>query len=818
MRMKKTIASLFLGITLVAVGLPLTPSLQLKTAFADTEAECIARGGTWTQADSLSDTGNVGQGSCTERGASITAGITKNSIAGPADCTPSWTNLSALFSPRCWMRMLGALISSLFVSLGVLILEIAGYLFNYLLNFSVVNFSELYSKVKDAVETGWTVFRDLANILIIGIFTFIAIGTILGLESFNAKKMVAKVLIIAVLINFSLLFTKMIIDASNFTALQFYKAALGQVAAAGAPVSSTGTTAGAAQSSGISGQFMQAIGITGFASAYGQVRAIQEKSDNGFIGVGFGILSFIFLVGAAIVLFYGCFLLVSRAILLIFLMVTSSLAFASYLIPAWETSGYGFKTWKDSLWKSAVFAPLLMLFLWITLLVAGGLKTVTTGTTGVTLGGAMMAPKDNVAAIVGYLMILGMLFLSFKLSSSFAGKISGFSMAALAPALGIVLGGRLASALGKPLLGGAAGAISRGLENASKARLQNMSLADQQAGKGSRLSNLLYGASKQFKKAEGRDFNMMNTKFGKDITGIAGLKGKWAGETKGGGIAADNKKAAEEYAKRAESANAATTEEQKKALVEAAKSINELPENKENKERLKKMTENSEKAIVVAKETKEANEAGHKAAIDEARKQSDTAKSQSETAMKRSEDAMKTKLAQIERDKEYTAEGSTARAEEEEKINVARKLHDDKMTAEKANIERAQEKVAILERKSQVDKDAVTNAQKSLEDVKNETAKFEAQMKKDVAEASAGVAKKYEGALDADELAAELANKRASNLFGALIPTKSDHLADLSRKQVRENKDSKNLKKLFEKYTEDSKKEPSPAAEKPADH
>ncbi len=484
----------------------------------------------------------------------------------PADCTASITNWSPFFNPTCWLRMLGALFTSVFVWIGIKILVFAGFLFNYLLDYTVIKFRDMYLLIQVGVETGWTAFRDIANIIIIGIFTFIALSIILGLKEYGQKKMIANVLTIAVLINFSLLFTKMIIDASNFTALQFYNAALSQVAEGGGTQNSTVNVAVAGNpavqenvsSEGISGQFMKAIGITGFGDSYNQIRATQEANKDGLIGIGFGILSFIYFLGAAIVLFYGCFLLVSRAVLIIFLMITASLAFASHLIPAWGTSSYGWKTWWDSLLRVAAFAPLLMLLLWITLMISKQLA-VATGTK--TIGGMATAPKDNVAAVFGYLMILGLLFLSFRLSSVWAGKISGFSWAAMAPAMSLAFGARLA---GAPLKYFGGSYATRKAEQWDKAARDEEDKIAKGTGSEARRRRFLLQSSlaKPFTKT---DFNLANTALGKQVTGVAGLKGFWAGQTKGKGYEAfaqgQAKKAAEQASKLVYS-----PEEQKKLM------------------------------------------------------------------------------------------------------------------------------------------------------------------------------------------------------------------------------------------------------------
>jgi len=81
--------------------------------------------------------------------------------------------------------------------------------------------SDLTSKSSFIAE-GWKIVRDLSNIFFILILLYIAIQTILGLGGHDTKKMIAKVVIVAILINFSMFFTKVVIDSSNILALIFY--------------------------------------------------------------------------------------------------------------------------------------------------------------------------------------------------------------------------------------------------------------------------------------------------------------------------------------------------------------------------------------------------------------------------------------------------------------------------------------------------------------------------------------------------------------------------------------------------------------------
>ena len=72
------------------------------------------------------------------------------------------------------------------------------------------------------VGTGWKLVRDFSNIFFILILVYLSISIILGIENAHAKKSIATVVVVALLINFSLLFCQIVLDSSNILARVFY--------------------------------------------------------------------------------------------------------------------------------------------------------------------------------------------------------------------------------------------------------------------------------------------------------------------------------------------------------------------------------------------------------------------------------------------------------------------------------------------------------------------------------------------------------------------------------------------------------------------
>ncbi len=496
-------------------------------------------------------------------------------IARPASALCGAFNFE--FSKCIWYPLVAAIGSAL-ISLAAWLLEVVGLLFNYLLWYTVIAFGDatngfLTQGILDGINTTWTVFRDIANILIIGLFTFIAISTILGNHEFGAKKMLAKALIIAVLINFSLLFTKMIIDVSNFTAYQFYNSASNLKVVDVGQVNTNQTTAANGTASlsftqdGIAGQFIKYLGVTSLADVNSSLQQGAANADSGWVALLHGVFGATLLLATAAVLLYGSFLLVSRAILIVFLLITSSLAFAAYLLPKSLQGSYGWSTWWDSLIKTAVFAPLLMMFLWATLQLATQMNRGGTGT----LGKLMTDPTNasNLSALFGYIILIGMLFASFKISSSFASKIAGFNMASMLTALpfGMAMRGLVAPILrNAPIIGGRGGA-RRALKLEDE--IAQEKLLASATGDYSKVEKLLRSKGKAEAQSK-RTYDLMNTQIGAAIGKAVHLPGGMTSATKTN--YADSAKAvAEHAAKEAASATVSKAEAAKYASEQIGK-------------------------------------------------------------------------------------------------------------------------------------------------------------------------------------------------------------------------------------------------------
>lgn len=430
--------------------------------------------------------------------------------------------------------------------IGTGILHIAGYVFDEFLKYMVVDFKKTIESTgifDTVIVFGWTLFRDLANIAIIGVFVFVAIMTILGSGEYGAKRLIANVLVVAILLNFSLLFTRIIIEGSNFVSGKFAETLPRQPGC-----------------DGTAECFLQGFGITGVVEGTGKVVEQVAKGEGSAMALLYGLVGSLALIGIAAVLFYGAFIMAARALLLIFAMMTSSLAFASYLLPNTAAQAYvGWNAWWSNLLKAALFGPLLILFLTISMRIVQTASAKNGGDATSALASNPNDLSDGMwLSIVTLLLATGMLFIAIRAAGSFSASISGFNLAGGLP---LALSSRLAGALGRNTLGWGATAMGRRTDDLlSAAKLEQAKLeAQYKRGTGGvthgdvlqaqKAVNSLIKNAGVYDKLSKSTFSAAETRIGKQLAqtlGVAGIAGKSTS------FGANAEKKAKEAAKQAE--------------------------------------------------------------------------------------------------------------------------------------------------------------------------------------------------------------------------------------------------------------------------
>ncbi len=213
------------GGTFKAFGSTTTP---VSTESPTDKGDCAIPGATMTNVtrEFCKNSGGTFKafGSTTTGGPGGTLGDT-GSAAAPGDA-PKDPNADIFGSCSGWnlvvaWNVTGCVVRAfhlVFMVLPSMVLYLTAYIFNAMLALTLG--TVLYKN--GFLPEAWRIVRDFSNIFFILVLLYISIKMILGLGGAEVKKMIAQVIVAALLINFSMFMTQVVIDASNMLALIFY--------------------------------------------------------------------------------------------------------------------------------------------------------------------------------------------------------------------------------------------------------------------------------------------------------------------------------------------------------------------------------------------------------------------------------------------------------------------------------------------------------------------------------------------------------------------------------------------------------------------
>lgn len=365
----------------------------------------------------------------------------------------------------CWLGLLPGYLASgiayLLLVLSSLILWVAGSVFNWVVIRTVFQFAT-YFGTSDGLLVAWGVLRDIANIGLLFGFIFMGIATILNtpnMEGYSAKKALPRLIIFAVLLNFSLFATQGIIDVANGFASVFSSYA-GERCDSNTSNTSN-ESAEKCANVGISGKIAAAAGMNKLPTVGeawdGTTGMLQRPYTTATMLI---ILSLLVTI-TAVVLFAAAIMLVIRVVVLSLLMVTSPIGFAGMAIPALQGIA---KDWWHQLLNQSFFAPLYLLMVFISLKLADGLQTggasVADAITGRTADGATAG--GNMQVMVVYAVVIGFMVASLMIAKKMGAAGAGFATNAASA----VVYGSLARGMNFAT-GGAAYLARKGIQNSA---------------------------------------------------------------------------------------------------------------------------------------------------------------------------------------------------------------------------------------------------------------------------------------------------------------------------------------------------------------
>ncbi|MEK7664723.1 MAG: hypothetical protein AAB361_01120 [Patescibacteria group bacterium] len=186
--------------------------------------------------------------------------------------------------------------------------------------------------IASVVLHGWAIVRDFANMFIVLGFVVIGIATILRIREYEAQKLLPKLIIVALLINFSLLICGIVIDATNITMRYFTQ------------ISRPTTIIQTYQSLIASDEVSKVIENEVKKAGKAELKKIEAYV------LGYGGVSVLFTIVAMIFFVYGI-LLLFRYVALICLVILSPLAFVCSVFPATRQI---YEKWKSQFIQWAI--------------------------------------------------------------------------------------------------------------------------------------------------------------------------------------------------------------------------------------------------------------------------------------------------------------------------------------------------------------------------------------------------------------------------------------------------------------------------------
>jgi hypothetical protein len=316
--------------------------------------------------------------------------------------------------------------------LTALLMGLFGVLLNYILQYTIVDMKSNLGQLT-GINTAWKVIRDLMNIVFIFILVYEGIKLIIGQgDTAFIKRFITGIVLASLLINFSLFFTKVLIDASNILTIGMYNSMVRDA-------DYKPTDPDYFWQTGLSNKVMQALGVQGIfdpsalnipqngADSYSQLTA------NAMSAVLFLIIAFVFFAVAV--------LFVVRYIVLVILLALSPVAYMGFLPGIKEYSS----RWWNSFMGQLIFAPLFMIMMWVVLIMVQSMGIGASPASGWTTAFTDKLNGGSLNLMLQFAVIIGLVIAALVTSKSYATKgasqIKDFSNRMTAWAGGAVMGG-----------------------------------------------------------------------------------------------------------------------------------------------------------------------------------------------------------------------------------------------------------------------------------------------------------------------------------------------------------------------------------------
>jgi len=300
---------------------------------------------------------------------------------------------SALIWVLCWiLNSIASMCFSISIFFMRMLIEIASY--------------NGYLSVK-AVTVGWVALRDIGNIFLVIVLLVIAMATIIGVESYEWRKMLTKFIMAAILVNFSRQICAFIIDAAQVVVMTF---ANGLVGVVGNNIIETFNVKNA------------------FTFDPGVDPADTQNSSKQLMTA---MMTAILAVVLAVTFAVYCFIFVARMVMLWVLIALSPLAFFLSVLP--QTQKYATQWWTEFI-NNVIMGPVIIFFLWLSMVTLSGGSISSDVARGSNLpmsdatsseGGEGLTGLLNWSSLTTFIIGIGMLLAGVKVGQQIGGAGAG---------------------------------------------------------------------------------------------------------------------------------------------------------------------------------------------------------------------------------------------------------------------------------------------------------------------------------------------------------------------------------------------------------
>jgi hypothetical protein len=340
--------------------------------------------------------------------------VTEEDLTSQLQGSCGFTNF---FTLLCISKGVARLIFIVF-SVFAWLLAAFGNLFSYAMSVTIDNAN--YTGIPALIQ-GWTFVRDLVNIFLVFILLSIAIATILQIESYGARSLLFRLILIALLVNFSFLAAQGIIFITNSLALQLYSTLPDQSPFLKKHLNKPGfdrDIAGSLQK-GLASQTI--FNVAPGTNPKGLTSAEEVRINIAIIIILVGGIIIFLLAG--FIFLVGSFFLVTRMALLWLLLILAPFGFVFLILPV--TRGYALQWWK-TLQSQALFAPAFLFFIIITINIINApvvqsLRAKTSAFTTTASAAIKSQPATNdflILLLIQNLVIIILLFASLIIAKS----------------------------------------------------------------------------------------------------------------------------------------------------------------------------------------------------------------------------------------------------------------------------------------------------------------------------------------------------------------------------------------------------------------